>query len=250
LFVAMSGLVILVIVNSGWFRRTPEDAPIIFRTPADRLARDFVYFFAIAPAVAGSLISGLFGLDHVAGGSGVVLLMSGLAVIVATGDHIHLRRQRLLRAVWAAAIVAPALAVIAGTLFLPWTSGGEVATSLPARAIGDFFGESFERRTNQRLRTVAGDPQIASLIALYAGRPHLLLDATPQRTPWISPAGFTETGGVVVWRASDTAGTPPPDLARRFPGLVPEVPRAFERLVNGRQPPLRIGWAIVRPKGR
>jgi hypothetical protein len=25
-------------------------------------------------------------------------------------------------------------------------------------------------------------------------------------------------------------------------------PRAFERLVNGRQPLLRIGWAIVRPK--
>jgi hypothetical protein len=30
--------------------------------------------------------------------------------------------------------------------------------------------------------------------------------------------------------------------------MVPEVPRAFERLVNGRQPLLRIGWAIVRPK--
>jgi len=30
--------------------------------------------------------------------------------------------------------------------------------------------------------------------------------------------------------------------------LTPEVPRAFERMVNGRQPLLRIGWAIVRPK--
>jgi hypothetical protein len=26
------------------------------------------------------------------------------------------------------------------------------------------------------------------------------------------------------------------------------VPRAFERLVVGRQPLLRIGWGIVRPK--
>ena len=52
----------------------------------------------------------------------------------------------------------------------------------------------------------------------------------------------------MVWRASDTVGTPPPDIARRFPGLVPEVPRAFEWLVTGRQPLLRIGWAIVRPK--
>ena len=59
---------------------------------------------------------------------------------------------------------------------------------------------------------------------------------------------INETGGVVVWRAADTQGTPPPELAQRFPGLVPEVPRAFDWLVNGRQPLLRIGWAIVRPK--
>ena len=59
----------------------------------------------------GSLIAGLFNLDRVVGGAGVALLMSGLAVIVATGDLIQLRRQRLLRSVWAAAIVAPALGV-------------------------------------------------------------------------------------------------------------------------------------------
>lgn len=40
----------------------------------------------------------------------------------------------------------------------------------------------------------------------------------------------------------------PADIAQRFPGLVPEVPRAFEPLVNGSQPLLWIGWAIVRPK--
>jgi hypothetical protein len=42
--------------------------------------------------------------------------------------------------------------------------------------------------------------------------------------------------------------TPPADIAQRFPGLVPEVPRAFDWLVPGRQSLLRIGWAIVRPK--
>ena len=157
LLLAMSGIVILVVLNTGWFSRVPEEAPIIYRPPVEPLARDFVYFFAIAPALAGSLISGLFDLDRVVGGSGVALLMSGLAAIVATGDLIHLRRQRMLRSVWAAAIAAPALAVIAGTLFLPWTGGGEVATSLPASAIAQFFGDSFERRTNQPLRAVTGD---------------------------------------------------------------------------------------------
>ena len=250
LLLGMSGILILIAFNSQLFSRAAEDAPIIFRPPVDPLARDFVYFFAIAPPLAGTLIAGFFGFDRVVGGSAVALLMSGMAVIVATGDLVHLRRQRLLRAIWAAVIIAPALAVIAGTLFLPWTGGGEVATSLPARSIAQFFGDSFERRTNQRLPAVAGDAEIASLIALDAGRPHLMLDATPQRTPWLPPARFNEIGGVVVWRASDTIGMPPPAIAQRFPGLVPEVPRAFEWLVNGRRPLLRIGWAIVRPKGR
>jgi hypothetical protein len=248
LVLAMSAIVLLVILNSGWFARDAGDAPIIYRPPVDPLARDFVYFFAIAPALLGSFLAGLFNFDHVVGGAGVALLMTGLAVIVATGDLLYLRRQRVLRTVWAASLAAPALAVIATTLFLPWTGNTEVPTSLPAKAIASFFGDNFERRTNQRLRAVAGDPQLASFIAMSAGRPHLLLDATPERTPWLSVAKFNQTGGVVVWRASDTSGTPPPEIAQRFPGLVPEVPRAFEWIVNGRQPLLRIGWAIVRPK--
>lgn len=249
LLLAISGILLLALLNSTWFARKPEEAPIIFRPPVDPLARDFVYFFAIGPALAGSLISGLFNLDRVAGGAGIALLLSGLAAIVATGDLIHLRRQRVLRSVWAMAVIAPALGVIGTTLFLPWTGSAEVTTSLPARAIAHFFADSFERRTKQRLPAVAGDPQLATLISLDKTRPHLLLDATPERTPWLTPAKFNEIGGVVVWRASDTSGTPPPELAQRFPGLVPEVPRAFEWLVTGRQPLLRIGWAIVRPKG-
>ncbi len=248
LVLAASGIVLLVVLNSGRSGRKPEEAPIIYRPPVDSLARDFVYFFAIAPALMGSLISGLFGLDRVVGGAGIALLMSGLAVIVAAGDLVQLRRQRMLRSAWAATIIAPALAVLATTLFLPWTAGAEVATSLPATAIANFFGDSFERRTSRPLPAVAGDAQLAALISLGAGRPHLFLDAAPARTPGLNFAKFSETGGVVVWRASDTIGTPPPDIAQRFPGLVPEVPRAFERLVNGRQPLLRIGWAIVRPK--
>jgi len=248
LVLAISGIIALVALNSGWFSRNPEDAPIIYRPPIDPLGRDFVYFFAIGPALAGSFISGLFNLDDVAGGTGIALLMSGLAVIVATGDLVQLRRQRILRSVWAFAVAAPALAVIAMTLLLPWTGSSGVTTSLPATAIARFFGDSFERRTNRPLRAVTGDTQLASLISLDAGRPHLLLDATPERTPWLTMEKFNQSGGVVVWRASDTSGTPPADIARRFPGLVPEVPRAFEWLVNGRQPLLRIGWAIVRPK--
>ena len=32
-----------------------------------------------------------------------------------------------------------------------------------------------------------------------------------------------------------------------FPDLVPEVPHAFERTVQGRLPLIRIGWGVLRP---
>jgi hypothetical protein len=239
----------LTFLNTGLLVAKGEDAPIIYRPPVEPLARNFVYFFALAPALGAVLISAVLGLESVVGGAGVVLVMSGLAVVVASGDLIAMRRARMLRTVWAAAVVAPAIGVVFAVLLLPWTGANEIATSMPARAISDFFDESFARRTNHRLRAVAGETQLASLIALHSGRPHLFIDAQPARTPWINQAKFGETGGVVVWRASDTAGTPPPEILARFPGIVPEVPRAFEWLVTGRQQLLRIGWAIVRPKG-
>jgi hypothetical protein len=248
LLLAMTGIVVLTALNWGRLARKPEDAPIIFRPPVDPMARHYVYFLALAPGLMGSFFAALYGFDRVVGGTGIALLMSGLAVVVTTGDLIMLRRQQLLRKVWAFAIAAPALAALATALILPWLGGSEQPTSLPAAEISRFFGESFERRTNRPLQAVAGDAQLATLITLGASRPHLLLGATPERTPWLTPAKFNELGGVVVWRAADTVGMPPEAIAKQFPGLTPEVPHAFERLVTGRQPLLRIGWAIVRPK--
>lgn len=248
LVLAMSGIALLAVFNSVRLARDPDTAPVIFRPPVEPFARRFVLFFALAPAIAATLVTALFGFDQIVGGAGTVILMTGLAVIVVSGDLIPLRRQELLRTIWAALIIAPAAAVLAMTLLQPWTSAGEVKTSLPANDMGRFFSDSFERRTGQRLQAVAGDPQLSSLIGFAASRhPHVFFDATPQRTPWLTSEKFGQTGGIVVWRAADTAGTPPDDIARRFPGLAPEVPRAFERMVAGRQPLLRIGWAIVRP---
>ena len=207
---AMLGIVVLVVLNSRWFVRNAEEAPMIYRPPVDPLAREFVYFFAIAPALLGSLVGGLFDLDRVVGGAGVALLMSGLAVIVATGDLVYLRRQRLLRSVWAAALVAPALAVIAIAFVQPWTGSTEVPTSMPASAIARFFGDSFERRTNQRLRAVTGDPQLASIIAMARGA--RIFCSMPRRN---EPRGCrlrSSTRPAAWW-----SGAPPTHRAHRRP---------------------------------
>jgi hypothetical protein len=53
-------------------------------------------------------------------------------------------------------------------------------------------------------------------------------------------------GAVIVWPATDTAGTPPESIKANFPDLVVELPRAFDR--PGRLPLLRVGWAVIRPQ--
>ena len=231
LLLAISGIVVLVALNTGWFSRMPEEAPIIYRPPVDPWRATSSISSRSRPALAGSLISGLFDLDRVVGGAGVALLMSGLAVIVATGDLVQLRRQRLLRSVWAARDRRTRARRDRGTLFLPWTGGGEVATSLPGEPRSrSFFGDSFERRTNQPLRAVAGDAQLASLISLDAGRPHLFLDAAPERTPWLSWQNSTRP-------AASWCGARPIPQARRLPKSRSAFP-VWSRKCRARS----IGW--------
>jgi hypothetical protein len=249
LLLALAGVAVLSVANSSRLSSDPEQAPVIYRPPVDPLGRQFVLFFALAPAVTATLVSAIFGLDDVIGGAGTVLLMSGLATILLAGDLIYLRRQRVLRVIWTWIIAAPVAFLFAVTIVDPWLGGNEVKTMMPAADIGAFFGDNYFRRTGTPLAAVAGDPELAALIGYSVSRrPHLLLDATPERTPWMTLSKFNETGGLVVWRAADTAGTPPDVLLKRFPGLVPEVPRSFSRYLNGRQPLLRIGWGIIRPR--
>jgi hypothetical protein len=249
LLFSLAGIAVLLIFNSRRLSRNPEEAPMIYRPPVGSFARQFVYAFAFAPPIVLSLIAAIYGRDQVTGGSGVALLLVGLAVVVAAGDLIYLRRQQVLRTVWLIVMALPVLFVLGLTFIQPWTGSEELRTAMPANAIGKFFADNYARRVGRPLRSVAGDPQLAALIGFAAAsRPHVFFDAVPEYTPWLTTTKFTERGGVVVWRAADTAGTPPPDIQSRFPGLVPEVPRAFDRMVKGRQDVMRIGWAIVRPE--
>ena len=118
----------------------------------------------------------------------------------------------------------------------------------PAAAMAEFFTDSFRRRTGQPLRIVMGEVDTAGLVALASSdRPSLYLVDAPARTPWVTDKDIRENGAVVMWPASDTTSAPPPVIAERYPDLVPEVPRSFERTVQGRLPLLRIGWALIRP---
>lgn len=241
------GLALMVAISSGWLRQRRERAPEIDRNPVEPYARRFVYFFALAPAlcaIAIAFASGLLGpLDRVA----PLLVLSGLAVVVAAGDQILLYRERMLSSAWLGLLVMPPALVVLGLFVLPWTVSSDLKIAQPGKVEGQFFSENFLRRTGKPLAYVTGDARLAPLVALNApGRPHVYFAWAPQRSPWANAGDVVNKGGMLVWPANDNTGAPP-SLKAQFPTMVAEVPRSFSRSVQGFLPLIRVGWSVLRP---
>ena len=244
-----AGFVGLILFSSAWrLKARAERVPVFLRSPVDPFARLFIYYHALAPVLIASVISVIFGERGLFGGTAPLVILSGLAAVVWAGDIISLNRQRLVGIMWLSWLVVPPVVALLALVKVPWITGADFAVSQPASALGRFFSDSFTRRTGKPLEIVAGDPHLASLVALYAEpRARLYVDNAPEQSSWMTKDEIARKGAVVVWVANDTAGTPPNDIKARFPTLVPEVPRAFTRAVQGRTPLLRVGWGMLRP---
>jgi hypothetical protein len=244
------GTMLLIAFASGFPRNKRQRAPEIDRTsPVGALAQGYVYTFAIAPMLLA--IAGAAGLGRVGpfGQVAPLIVLSGLAVMVAAGDTVRLYRERIVSTAWLGLLLIPPALAAFSLLLMPFVTRSELVTAQPARAEGAFFAEAFAKRTGKPLRYIGGDPQLAPLIALAVpARPHVYFDWAPEQSPWATAEDVKREGGVLVWPAPGTARNPPARLLEQFPGLVPEVPQTFERAVRGRLPPVRIGWAVIRPQ--
>jgi hypothetical protein len=243
------GLLLLVAFAVRWRASPKEKPPVFVRSFTNPFGASFVYFFAAVPALAATLFAGLSSTPPAPGSVAPFVALSGLAVVVLAGNSIWWPRPRLVAAAWALLLVAPPLGVAAAVVGLPWLGVAGAGVDRPAAAIGRFMAETFTRRTGAPLAIVAGDPDTAALVALGApGRPSLYLDATPVRSSWLTADDISRKGVMVVWPNPDTRAEVPPAIAAHFPGLVADVPRAFEREVQGRLPLLRIGFGVIRPQ--
>src|SRR5205085_8609772 len=116
---------------------------------------------ALAPALVASIVSVVLRALVPFGGIGPLVVLSGLAVVVAAGDVIHLHRQRVVGLAWLALLLAPPAVTTAAVVLAPWTFAVDLETGRPAAAMAEFFTDSFHRRTGQKLRIVVGDPDTA-----------------------------------------------------------------------------------------
>ncbi|HEY2136924.1 MAG TPA: glycosyltransferase family 39 protein [Xanthobacteraceae bacterium] len=247
--VAHAGLLVIVALASGWWMQTREPLPTFARVAVDPFARRFVYFMAIAPALAATLVAAIVGAPSPVGGTAPYVVLSGLACVIAAGDTIVVHRQRLIGLAWILMLLLPPAIAVAAIIAVPWTAAIELKSAQPADQMGRYFAESFEHSTGKPLEIVSGDPRLAALIALAApSRPSVYDFAAPVRTPWIGADDIRLKGMIVVWPAHDTQGLPPPDIKARFPDLVPNIPRAFEHGIQGRLPLARVGWGLIRPQ--
>ena len=243
------GLALLVALTSGWPRHPRERAPEIDRNPVDPFARTFVFIFALAPALMAVIVAFASGRLGPLGSLAPLVVLSGLAVIVAAGDKILLYRERLVSSAWLGLLVAPPVLVALSIAIFPWALGSDLKIAQPANAEGRFYADIFQRRTGKPLAYLSGDPRVAPLVALAApSRPHLYFAWAPERSPWVSSTDMRTQGGILVWPAADNSGTAPETLKVQFPEMVPEVPRSFPRAVQGMLPLIRIGWSMQRPQ--
>jgi hypothetical protein len=248
LMLAHAGLAILLVLAAGWPRVRANPAPPFARTPVESYAVLFVKVFALAPGLLATIVAVVAGERLPIGGAAPLVVLSGLAIVIAAGDSIALYHQRILGFAWSGLVIVPAIFVPLLLVLMPWTAGTDLQVAQPAGAMGRFFAESFERRTGAPLAVVTGDLRTATLVALAApSRPSVFFDADPSRSPWVTADDIRKKGAVVVWLAADTSPTPPPEIKAYFPDLVPEVPRTFARPVQGRLPQLRVGWGVIRP---
>jgi hypothetical protein len=248
LVLAHAGIFILLALAGGWPRLRAAPVQPIARAPVDSFALTFVKVFALVPGLLATIAAVIAGDAQPVGGSAPLVVLSGLALVIAAGDYITLYHQRILGFAWTGLLFVPAIFVPILILLLPWTAGIELNVAQPASAIGHFFADSFERRTGAPLAVVTGDPRLAALVALAApSRPSVFFDADPARSPWVTADDIRKKGAVVIWLSADTTPTPPPDIKAHFPDLVAEVPRSFDRPVQGRLPVLWIGWGVIRP---
>jgi len=245
------GVALLALLASGWRLRERERAPEIDRLPVEPTGSNYVYVLALVPTlIALAVAIWLGGLGPTARIAPIVLV-TALGLIVAAGPRVYLYRERMVSMAWMALLTMPALLTALAVLGAPWITAHEFSTNQPARAMGDFFGDTFQRRIGKPLPFVAGDTKLATLIAVSAPRrPRIYLQETPERSPWANVADLRANGAILIWPATDTTGTPPPAIKAAFPEITPELPRAFGRPIQGRLPLMRVGWAVLRPAAR
>jgi 4-amino-4-deoxy-L-arabinose transferase-like glycosyltransferase len=232
-----SGLIALPLVHP---RREAQKSSI------DALDRRIVTLLAFGPAallIAGSVITGR-GLIAMWGYP--LWLFVGLWVVIATGPATEWARARRAALAWGAVTALYAVAFVLQYGVLPFVDHRYRASLFPGDRLGAEISTRFRAATGAPLAYVIGSMWLGGNISRYSvERPRTLIDAKPERAPWIDPADLKRRGAVVVWTDGDRNTVPEP-YARFAAGAQVQPPLTLP-MRWGSNGEMLFGWAIVPP---
>ena len=148
LVVSHAGLFILVAFASNLTRMRNAPAALVVRPHASAFAHNFVYFFAIVPPLVVTSVAVIINQATPVAISPLVVL-SGLAVVMAAGDRIQLHHQYIIAYVWAALWWCRRPSPLSPSS--PCRGRGiDLRIEQPATEMAAVLSDSFERRTGRR----------------------------------------------------------------------------------------------------
>jgi 4-amino-4-deoxy-L-arabinose transferase-like glycosyltransferase len=116
---------------------------------------------------------------------------------------------------------------------------------VPQPAMSQRMSAVWGRATGSPLKIVGGERYVAWMVALSApDRPSIYTYPYPFAPPWITPRRVDREGVLVVW---EERGNGPPDRWRRLIAGRDVGEESFDWSTFGGSPPLKIGYAIIRP---
>ncbi|HZE47842.1 MAG TPA: glycosyltransferase family 39 protein [Xanthobacteraceae bacterium] len=232
-----SGLIALPLVRP---RREAQKSSV------DAFDRRIVTLLAFGPAallIAGSVITGR-GLIAMWGYP--LWLFVGLWVVIATGPATEWARARRAALAWGAVTALYAVAFVLQYGVLPFVDHRYRASLFPGDRLGAEISTRFRAATGAPLAYVIGSMWLGGNISRYSvERPRTLIDAKPERAPWIDPADLKRRGAVVVWTDGDRNTVPEP-YARFAAGAQVQPPLTLP-MRWGSNGEMLFGWAIVPP---
>ncbi len=226
--------------------------------PEERFRRDFLAAMALGPFVlllAASAATNQRLLD--AYGSQLWMFTGVLLLFcVETRPTAPALHRAFVRCGFVGAVFLAAVAVhVAAT---PYVTHKPLRVHCPSKKLASAVWAQWTRRYSAPLPVVAGDWWLAAQIALHGpDRPVIYgsaevhrLDMGPRSSPWTSDEELIRRGGVIVWDDVGCRDNPRKTLEPRYPGIeFLEKPLSIPWRTGAKIPPLRVGVAIVPPRG-